>query len=139
MSKFDFEDDFVYSDEMSDEELRAETMAIAELLHWENDNNEDDSEYEVNHPQMQKLCDVLEWFTNQIMPHYGDYISPVQLQPRKQYAAVYVHTGILGMSLDEIFKFSKICTYCTSINISSEANDMVQFELIIPNVFIKKH
>ena len=96
-----------------------------------------DSDYEVNQPQMQKLIEAYSFF-KRVVDTSGGSIEPFRISPKAIHGGVTAYYPLFYLNGDDLKKLATIVGNMSAISIDSMSNGDVCISYNVPNVFKKK-
>lgn len=128
--KNDFEFDFENEFEIEDESLKYLYSSYIEEL-----NSRNDGDYELNWVQWRKLVAVVA-LLKELSGEY-DEVFPVEIKPSYEVGNVIAQFVTLSVRGEDVKRFCKALSFASVIGFDI-IDDMIQVEIVIPKVFIKK-
>lgn len=96
-----------------------------------------DSDYEVNQPQMQKLIEAYSFF-KRVADTSGGTVEPFKISPKAVHGGVTAYYTLFYLTGEDLKKLASIMGNMSAISIDSMANGDVCISFNVPNVFRKK-
>ena len=94
-------------------------------------------DYVVNHEQMEKLADVMGFFTDMSQKQNGE-IEPIALSPKEEHGGVTAKFLVFDVYGEDLKRFCEVLQKTSAMSIDSEESGRVCISVTVPNVFVPK-
>lgn len=122
------------SKSLSDEEFAKEFGK----LYVEMMNEENNDDYLVNEPQMDKFLDILKFFKDFVNKEHDEKIMPVKLEPREERGDLSVKFRVFHIYGEDIQKFCDVMRGASVFGFDADKDGNIMFDITVPNVFKHK-
>lgn len=125
-----------FDDEEDDGEDISDVLEI-----WSEYNNYvdalDNSDYEINKPQMAKLINLYDFFVKALENTSGkvELHTPV---PKKLHGGLDIYCRLFYIYFDDIVKFSEVMRGASAVSIDAMTDGTVNISITVPNVYKHK-
>ena len=115
---------------------------ISDVLEMWSEYNEyvdalDNSDYEINKPQMAKLIELYDFFVDALKNTSGkvELHTPV---PKKLHGGIDIYCRLFYIYFDDIQRFSNVMKGASAVSIDAMTDGTVNISITVPNVYKHK-